>query len=256
MAIRATGTATITFGMVAIPVKIFTSSETADDIKFSFVTATGEKLSQQLVDSEGTVYTQAQASKGYKVGDDYVVFDPAEIKAVESESTKKLEIKEFVPASEVKRAQVEKVYYLAVQKGGERAYTLLEKVLANTDRVAIAKYAVRGKDYIVAIRADDGYVIMEQLKFANVFRPVSAIPLNAEETTDAEVEMATELVESMTNETFDLAACRNDAQDRLAKLVEQKINNPDAVATVEGEQAKSKGDALAEALKASIAAAK
>ena len=166
MAARAISSATISFGLIAIPVKLFTSNVTASAIRFNQLHADcGSRLRQQYVcPKHDEVVAKDDIVKGYEFAKgQYVIFTPDELKALEEKSTHTIDITEFVPAAKVDRLYLEKVYYLGPDKGGARPYQLLSAALQRTKRAALGKYAARGKEYLVMIRPMDDGLVMEQL---------------------------------------------------------------------------------------------
>ena len=144
MAMRAISSATIAFGLVSIPVKLFSCYESSAAIRFNQIhKQDGSRVKQQLVSSKtGEVVAKDDIVKGYEFAKgQYVLFTPEELKALEEKSTYTIDIAEFVPADEVDRMYLEKLYYLGPDKGGARAYRLLSKALQQSGRAALAKYA-------------------------------------------------------------------------------------------------------------------
>lgn len=260
MAARAINSATIAFGMVAIPVKIYSSSNTTARKSFNWIAPSGERASVAYLDSgTGEIVDRADLLKGYEyTKGEWAVFTPEEVKGADApENSKRLEIAEFVPEIEVARTLVAKTYYLAADKGGERAYTLLHRSLVETGTVAIAKWVYRGVDYLIAVRADErGYLLMEQLKFADEYRPVEDVPLAADETSDEEVELAKGIIDGMVSDELDLAKYENEREVRLDALVQSRLAGeteaPDLDAAAGRKPAE---DPLLAALKASAARA-
>ena len=139
MAARSLASATISFGLVSVPVNLFSSSESSASVSFNMLhTKCGSRLKQQyLCSNEGVVVEKDEVTKGYEFAKGrYVQFTPEEIKALDEKATNAIDIAEFVPLAAVDRIYLEKVYYLGAGKGGERAYKLLAAALADTGRAA------------------------------------------------------------------------------------------------------------------------
>ena len=182
---RTLASATISFGLVSIPVKLFSSGESSHTVRFNQIhEKDGSRLKQQMICAkEGTAVPKEEIVKGYEFAKgQYVLFSPEELKAIEQETTHLIDIAEFVPAEQVERLYLDKVYYLGPDKGGARAYRLLAAALRKTGRTAVAKYAVRGKQYLVMVRPMEDGLVMEQLRYAEEVRPFSEVPID-----DAEV---------------------------------------------------------------------
>ncbi|MFO7699817.1 MAG: Ku protein, partial [Acidimicrobiia bacterium] len=145
---RPIATGTISFGLVAIPVKLFSTNEPDSRISFnSLHEACGTRVRQQFYcPKDEVVVSRDEMVKGYEFAkDQYVVFTPEELKAMELASTQSIDIKEFVPLAEVDPLYYEKAYYLGPDKGGAKPYALLSEAMKSTGRAALARYAARGK---------------------------------------------------------------------------------------------------------------
>src|SRR5215467_9464420 len=168
MAARSIASLTISFGMVSIPVKLFSATEASKSISFNMLhKACGSRLRQQYICiKEDVPVAREDMVKGYEFAkDQYVQFTPEELKAMEEVGTHTAEITEFVPLESIDPVYYDKAYYLAPDKGGAKPYALLAKALSESDRCALGRWAARGKQYIVMIRpAEDGRgLIMQQL---------------------------------------------------------------------------------------------
>src|SRR5256712_10912380 len=157
------GSATISFGLVSVPIKMFSAGESSAAISFNWLhKKDGARLKQQYVCSkDGGKIEKDEMVKGYEfTKGQYVIFTPEELKALDEKSTNTVEITEFVPADQVDRKYVEKSYFLGPDKGGDRAYRLLAEALKQTGRVAVGQYAARGKQYLVAVRPEATGLVM------------------------------------------------------------------------------------------------
>src|SRR6478672_10938642 len=173
MAARSIGSATISFGLVSVPVNLFSSSESSASVSFNMLhTTCGSRLKQQYICSkEGSVVEKDEIGKGYEFSKgQYVRFSAEEIKALDEKATNAIDIAEFVPLATVDRIYLEKVYYLGPDKGGDRAYGLLAKALQVTGRAALGQYSARGKQYLVLVRPMGDLLVMEQ-SAVDEFRP-------------------------------------------------------------------------------------
>src|SRR5919206_3458681 len=170
---RSIGSATISFGLVSVPVNLFSSSESSASISFNMIhTKCGSRLKQQYICSkEGSVVEKDEICKGYEFAKgQYVLFGAEEIKAMEERATNSIDIAEFVPLAAVDRIYLEKVYYLGPGKGGERAYRLLVAALEDTGRAALGQYSARGKQYLALVRPMGDLLVMEQLHYQGEIR--------------------------------------------------------------------------------------
>jgi len=179
MAARTIGSATISFGLVSVPVNLFSSSESSAAISFNMIhTRCGSRLKQQYICAkEGMVVEKDEISKGYEFSkDQYVLFTPDEVKALDEKATNTIDIAEFVPLATVDRIYLEKLYYLGPGKGGERAYKLLVAALADTGRAALGQYSARGKQYLALVRPMGDILVMEQLHYQAELRSADDVP--------------------------------------------------------------------------------
>src|SRR4051795_6834703 len=156
MATRSIGTATITFGLVTIPIKLFSTNESSSGISFNMLHEKCKgRLKQQYIcpRDNNEVVERSATVKGYEFAkDQYVIFTEEEMKALEEAASKAVEITEFVPLSKVDPLYFEKAYYLGPDKGAEKSYRLLSEAMRQSEKCALAKYAARGKQYLVLLR--------------------------------------------------------------------------------------------------------
>jgi DNA end-binding protein Ku len=256
MAPRAIATATVSFGMVSIPVKLYSAAESSTGISFNMLHKDcGSRLKQQYIcQKDGQIVPREQMVKGYEFArDQYVTFTPEEIKELEEKATQSIDIAEFVSASLVDPIFFDKPYYVGPDKGGDRAYKLLAKAMRDSGRAALARYGARGKRYLVMIRptADDR-LVMQQLHYADEVRPTSEIPIGEVEVKDQELKLAMQLIEQISSDTFKPEAYEDDVRKRIEQAIQRKVEGQEiAVTPVEAPGAKVID--LMEALKASLA---
>jgi DNA end-binding protein Ku len=256
MAPRAIGTASISFGLVSVPIKLYATSESAASISFNLLSKkTGARLKQQYIDTKtGDVVPRSEMVKGYEVSKgQYVVFSPEELKAIEAKSTGTIDIAEFVPSESVDQIYFDKVYYLGPDKGGDRAYRLLSAALSKTGRVAVARYAARGKQYLVMIRPQGDGLIMEQLHYADEVKPFDEVPLGDAEVKKPELDLAVQLIDQAASDTFDPTEFKDEVREKVMDMVQAKIDGQD-ITQAEPEEPKGQIIDLMSALKASLAA--
>ena len=188
MAARSIASLSVSFGLVSIPVKLYSATEASRAISFNLLhKGCGSRLKQQYICArEGTVVEKDDMVKGYEFAkDQYVLFTPDELKALDEVGTNTIEITEFVPADKVQRVYIDRPYYLAPGKGGDRAYRLLREAMKETALSAIGRYAARGKQYLVMLSPMDDAIVMEQLHYADEVRPVSEVPIPSGDVKDA-----------------------------------------------------------------------
>ena len=190
--------------------------------------------------------------KGYEFAKgQYVLFSEEELKAVEQPKTDSIEITEFVPADQVDRLYFDRAYYLGPDKGGARAYRLLAAALAQTDRVAIAKHATRGKQHLVMVRPYEGGLLLEQLRYAEEVRAFSDVELEEGEVSDSELDLAVQLVDQASSDAFQATDYTDDVRARMLDLIQQKVDGEDIVTMAQEEPQTQIIDLMA-ALKASL----
>jgi DNA end-binding protein Ku len=256
MAARAISTATISFGLVSIPVKLYSSSETSGEIHFNQMDKKdGARLKQQLVNSRtGEVVPREEIVKGYEFSKgQYVLFNPEELKAIEATANNTLDITEFVQAEQVDRSYFDKLYFLGPDKGGARAYKLLAQALRETGRVALAKYAARGKQYLVMVRPMDRGLVLEQLRYPSEVRSFAEVPIDDVELKPAELKLAVQLIEQAASEEFHPEQYKDEVRERMLALIQRKVEGEDITVTPT-EEPEHKIIDIMEALKASLAA--
>jgi DNA end-binding protein Ku len=255
MPARPIGSATISFGLVSVPIKLFSASESQAGIAFNWLhKACGSRLKQQYVCAkDGEKVEKDDMVKGYEFSKgQYVLFSPDELKALEEKSTGAVDIAEFVPAEQVDRLWLEKAYYLGPDKGGERAYRLLAEALKATKRAALGQYAARGKQYIVMVRPLGSGLVMEQLHYADEIRSISEVPIPEGEVKKAELQLAVQLIEQAATDSFRPEAYEDNVKKRMLDSIQRKVEGEEIMA--EPAQApETQIIDLMEALKASLA---
>jgi len=190
--------------------------------------------------------------KGYEFQkDQYVLFSPEELKALEEAGTGMAEITEFVPLETVDPVYYDKPYYLAPDKGGNKPYALLTKALRESKRCALGRWAARGKQYIVMIRAVEHGLVMQQLMYAGEVRPFNEIEIPETEVKDAELKLAKQLIDAQTSKKFDPAPYTDTVSERIQKSIDQKVAGQEITMTEQPEQGAQVID-LMEALRASL----
>ena len=254
MSARATASATVSFGLVAIPVKLYTTTETAAAIRFNMLHENcGSRIRQQLYcPKDEEVVPRDDTVRGYEFAkDQYVTFTEDEIKAIEEEASHSIDIAEFVPLDKVDPVYFEKPYYLGPDKGGARPYQLLREALLATGLAAVARYAARGKQYLTLIRPVEDGLVLEQLRYANELRAFSEVPIDAAEVKSAELEMAIELVKQHATDEFKPEGYEDAVRLRLEEIIQRKIDGLEVTTAPAGEPQAQIID-LMEALKASL----
>ena len=255
MPARSIGTATISFGLVSVPVNIYSSSESKTSVSFNMLhKKCGTRLKQQYICAkDNEVVTRDETVKGYEFAkDQYVILSAEELKALEEKATSTIDVVEFVPLSGVDREYLEKVYYLGPDKGGDRAYRLLAAALKETGRAALGQYAARGQQHLVLLRPLNGVLVMEQLHYADELRPTTEVTIPPGDVKEAELKLAKQLIDQTSNETFEPTKYKDTVRERMLETIQRKIDGQDITADV-APGSETKMLDLMEALKASLA---
>jgi len=255
MPARAIASGTISFGLVSIPVKLYSPSESSAGVSFNLLHAKCKtRLKQQYIcpqDSE--IVPRDDMVKGYEFAKgQYVTFTPEELEAVEETASKSIEITEFVPAAKVDPVYVDKMYYVGPDKGGDRPYKLLAEAMRRTGRSALAKYAARGKQYLVLVTPRPDGLIMQQLHYADEIRPFSEVPVGEAEIKEAELKLAVQIVEQISTDEFRPEQYRDEVKERILAQVQRKVEGQEITAAPAAAPQAQIVD-LMEALKASLA---
>ena len=258
MAARSIASLTISFGMVSIPVKLFSATEASRAISFNLLHKTcGSRLKQQYFCAKEEVpVAREDMAKGYEFAkDQYVMFTPEELKALEEAGTHTADITEFVPAATVDPVFFDKAYFLGPDKGGAKPYALLARALKESGRCALGRWAARGKQYIVMIRpVDTGLVeglVMQQLLYAGEVRSINDIDVPKMDVKPAELKLAQQLIEQQSSEKFDPTAYTDDVRARVEAAVQKKVEGQEITMAEAPEQGAQVID-LMEALRASL----
>jgi DNA end-binding protein Ku len=255
---RAIWSGAISFGLVNIPVKLY-SAVSRKTVRFHQIDAeSGGRVRQKRVGPDGEEIPYEQIVKGYEIGPDrYVTITPEELEALEPEKTRTIDIEDFVDLDQIDPIFYDHPYYLAADKGAEKAYRLLLDAMEEAGKVAIARVVIRNKESLVAIRPHDKVLTMETMLFADEVVPTDSLDEMAAETkktSKRELDMARQLIDSLSGD-FDPDKYRDEYRDRVLDLIERKAQGEEIVIEAAPEQPKEVPDLMA-ALEASIAAAK
>ncbi len=261
MAARSIASLTISFGMVSIPVKLYSATEASRAISFNLLhKACGSRLKQQyFCVKEEVPVAREDMAKGYEFAkDQYVMFTPEELKAMEEAGTHSAEITEFVPLfvplKTVDPVYFDKAYYLGPDKGGAKPYALLARALRESGRCALGRWAARGKQYIVMIRPVEDLVeglVMQQLLYAGEVRSIRDVDIPKTEVKPAELKLAQQLIEQQASDKFDPGAYTDEVRARIEAAVQKKVEGQEVTMAEQPETGAQVID-LMEALGASL----
>lgn len=258
MAARSIGSLTLSFGLVAIPVKLFSATQTANAISFNLLhKGCGSRLKQQYVCAkDGVLVERDEMVKGYEFAkDQYVCFEPEEIKALEEAGTHSIEISDFVPVQSIDPVYFDKTYYLAPEQGAARPYGLLAEALRQTQRCAIGRWAARGKAYIVLVRPVGDVLTMQQLHFAGEVRSPSEIDVPKPDVKPAELKLAQQLIAQQASEKFEPTLYADELRARIEAAIQKKVEGKEISVSEIAPPPGGKVIDLMEALRASLAKA-
>jgi DNA end-binding protein Ku len=258
MAARSIASLTVSFGLVSIPVKLYSATEASRAISFNMLhKACGSRLKQQYICvKEEVVVPREETVKGYEFSkDQYVMFTPEELKALEETGTHTAEIAEFVPLKSVDPVYFDKAYYLGPDKGGAKPYALLARALRESGRCAIGRWAARGKQYIVMIRPVEDLVeglVMQQLLYSGEVRALRDVDIPKTDVKPAELKLAQQLIEQQSSEKFDPAQYTDEVRSRIEAAIQKKVEGQEITTTEVPAESGAQVIDLMEALRASL----
>lgn len=256
MAARAIGSGTISFGLVSIPIKLYTAAS-SQNVSFNMLhKKCGGRMKQQMfcpIDNE--VVERTDIVKGYEHSKErYVQFTDEELKKLEAERSDRLDIVEFVPQESVDFIYIEKTYYLGPDKGGDRAYKLLSEAMTRMDKIAVGRFWTRGKEQLVLLRPHKGGLVVHQVYYADEVRSFDEVERPGELSfRPVEEELADKLIEQLSVEAFKPEQYHDEYRDRVLAAVEQKVAGQEITVSAEAPQAQIID--LFEALKRSLGSA-
>jgi DNA end-binding protein Ku len=254
MAARSIASLTISFGLVSIPVKLYSATEADRAISFNMLHKTcGSRVKQQYVCvKEDVVVPREDMAKGFEFAkDQFVMFSAEELKAMEEAGTHSAEIVEFVPIESIDPVYFDKAYYLAPDKGGAKPYALLARALRESNRCALGRWAARGKQYIVMIRPVEDGLMMQQLLYATEVRSMKDIEITKADVKDAELKLAQQLIEQQATDKFDPGAYKDEVRARIEAAVQKKVDGQE-ITMAEAPEGGAQVIDLMEALRASL----
>jgi DNA end-binding protein Ku len=249
----------ISFGLVNVPVKLY-SAVSKKTVRFNQLHEADQQRIQmkRWCPGEDAEVPYEEIVKGYEISPDrYVVITPEELESLDPQKTRTIDIEDFVDLDEIDPLYYEHPYYLVPDTGAAKAYKLLLTALQESNKVAIARVVIRSKEYLTAIRAADGVLTMETMLFADELVPTDQLDELPEEdvkATEREVEMAKQLIESLSTE-FEPEKYRDEYRERVLELIERKAAGEEITVQAAPEEPAKVPDLMA-ALEASLAEAK
>jgi DNA end-binding protein Ku len=226
VAARSIASLTIAFGLVAIPVKLYSATLGSERLRFHLLHAKdGSRLKQQYVcQEEEKVVGRDEIVKGYEFAKDrYVMFTPAELKELEEAGTHSIDVAQFVPLAAVDPVYFERTYYLAPDQGGAKPFTLFVTALRESGRCAVGRWASHGRDHVVILRPIDNALALHQLHFAPEVQSVAALGVESAKVREAELKLARQLIEQQSADAFDPAAFPDEVKARVEEAIQRKV---------------------------------
>jgi len=253
---RSIASLTISFGLVAIPVKLYSATVASERISFNLLRKSdGSRVKQQyLAVNDGKPVDRSEMVKGFEFAkDQYVMFSAEELKALEDTTTHAIDIGQFVPLESVDPIYYDGAYYLAPDKGGAKPYTLLMTALRKAKQCAVGRWISRGKEHVIVIRSLDGGLAMHQLHFQAEVRSMKDLGLESASVSEPELKLAQQLIDHLAAPRFDASEYKDEFSDRVEAAIQKKVQGKE-VSLAEPPAAAAKGNVidLMEALRASI----
>ena len=256
MAARAIASGTISFGLVSVPVKLYTATR-SQNLSFNLLHGKDKsRLRQQYVCATcGEVVDRTAMVKGYEYAkDQYVVLTDEELKALEQQTDQSIEIEEFVPIAEVDPIYFEKAYLLGPDKGGQKAYRLLCEAMAKAGRGALGRFSTRGKQQLVLLRQAQGGLMLHALFHADEVASFAEIDRGESATLKpGEIDLAIQLIEQLGSAEFQPEKYEDAYRRRGLELIERKVAGQEIMAAPT-QAPRAQIIDLMEALKASLEA--
>ncbi|MEX2448698.1 MAG: Ku protein [Solirubrobacterales bacterium] len=259
---RAIWSGTISFGLLNVPVKLYSAVSRRGISLREIRESDGSRIRHRRV-AEGTEeeVPYEQIVKAFEIAPDrYVPLTKEEISALAPEKTRAIEVQDFVDLEQIDPIYFDSPYYLGPAPGAEKAYSLLARAMAESGKVAIARFVFRNKEHLAALRPNEGVLTLTTMRFADEVVPPAelddVLPAEQPKVAKQEVEMAEQLIESLTRE-FDPDAYRDEYREQLLSLIERKAEGEDVLATAAPQERQpTKAPDLMAALEESIAAVK
>jgi len=223
---RSIASLTISFGLVAIPVKLYSATVSSERISFNLLRAKdGSRVRQQYVAvNDGKLVERSEMTKGYEFAkDQFVIFSAEELKELEDTTTHSIDIGQFVPLETVDPVYFAGTYYLAPDKGGSKPYSLLVAALQKSKQCALGRWTSRGKEHIVVIRGMDGGLAMHQLHFKAEVRTMKDLGIEPAAVSEAEMTLANQLVQQLSARRFDPNEYVDEFKVRVEAAIQRKV---------------------------------
>ena len=256
MAARSIASLTLGFGLVSIPVKLYSATESSSTIRFNLLTKDGSRVKQQYIsEKDQAVVPRSEMVKGYEFEKDrFVLFSAEELKALEESSSHIVEIMAFIPEKSVDPLYYDKAYLLAPDKRGGKPYTLMKEALRQSGKCALAKWAWKAKQYVVQIRPHEDGLVLQQLLYKEEVRSLKDLDIEQVTVSGAELQLALQLIEQSSEEAYDPGKYEDEEKKRILAAIDEKIAGRQIVDAIRAEEAPLGGQVidLMAALQASL----
>jgi DNA end-binding protein Ku len=258
MAARSIASLSLSFGLVSIPVKVFSATESSGSVSFNLLHNCGSRVKQQYVcTKENVPVERADMVKGYEFEKDrYVMFKPEELKALEESATHTIDIMSFIPLAAVDPIYYDKAYYLAPDKRGAKSYGLLLEAMRESGRCALARWVWKGKQYVVQVRPGEDGLILQQLLYADEVRSMKDLDIEKAPIQKAELQLALQLIEQISAEGYEPTDFEDEEKKRVLAAIDEKIAGKQIVVSQAPEPVGGQIIDLMDALRASLATRK
>jgi DNA end-binding protein Ku len=263
MAARSIASLTLSFGLVSIPVKLYSATESSSGVRFNLLAKDGSRLKQQYVsEKDQTVVPRAEMVKGYEFEKDrFVLFSPEELKGLEEASSPSIEITAFIPEKSVDPLFYDKAYLLAPDKRGGKPYALLTEAMRKSGRCALARWSWKSKQYVVQVRPVEDGLVLQQLLYADEVRSLKDLAIEPVTVSAGELQLALQLIDQISQDTYDPTQYVDEEKQRVLAAIDAKIAGQEVIASAHheaptGAQVIDLMDALRASLGKKAAAAK
>lgn len=256
MAARSIASLTLSFGLVSIPVRLYSATESSASIRFNLLAPDGSRLKQQYVsEKDQKVVPRAEMVKGYEVEKNrFVLFTPDELKKLEEGSSHTVEIVAFIPEKSVDPLYYDKAYLLAPDKRGAKPYGLLVEAMRESGRCALAKWAWKARQYVVQVRASEDGLVLQQLLYAEEVRSLKDLDIEKVTVSPTELQLALQLIDQISEDAYDPGRFEDEEKKRVLAAIDEKIAGKRIVASAHDEDEPVSGQVidLMAALQASL----
>ena len=256
MGARSIASLSLSFGLVSIPVRLYSATEPAASVKFNLLAKDGSRVKQQYIsEKDQSVVARADMVKGYEVEKDkFVLFTAEELKKLEESGSHVVEIVAFVPEKSVDPRYYDKAYLLAPDKRGGKPYALLMEAMRSSGKSALAKWAWKAKQYVVQVRPTEEGLVLQQLLYADEVRSFKELNIEPVTVSAPELQLALQLIDQISEPAYDPTQFKDDEKQRVLEAIDRKIAGQEVVASVHAEDAPVGGQVidLMAALQASL----